>query len=607
MLLPQTYGSVDFPVIEQTHIYNINDAGVGDLNGDGQLDRWTTNHSGAQWISMGAGRTTSGTDGAISVGLAQDTSLPGFAQGDLTIPRIKPVQIYMDDTAFVIDVGDLDGQELSGHFIVPWDVRTETAGGATVQISSCDVGPYCKQVDFVAGVGGRIVVEPIPVPSDGFTTQITFDPNVSLSQIQFGALAQSPDVHSFSYASKDRHGMALTDLNADGSTDLFISRGGARGELLAVAPDDRDELFTWQDQGFVSVIDGSGITKDGCSGRQVAWIDVNDDGLKDIYQVCGRARPPGVDQANRLYVQGPAQQFNEAAAEYGLDLPGIGSFYFFRHPGFAASLSMLWADRDSVSLYAVVDRSLNKLWDVSRSGGNFDKIIVLDLEADAEWEAVIFSPKGNMILSLNEAAPQILSPDIFGLPAASTDGIYLDINADGRRDMFTLPQGLFLGTATGFVPSDAIDLNWLGMTEGVRFAWFDADGDADLDLWLLQRGGDRANRGIRWIYTRAPDGVRGYMEDVWGRERLRPWHWLSLVFENHIALEGRHRLIPISDVNGPMDPGVPVTVSTVVDGKETTQIYLTGEVSSARFSNTHSDLFIALPGDTELGDVRPLQ
>ena len=605
-LVPSTYGSVDFPVIEKTLIYNVNDAGVADFNGDDRLDRWTTNHSAAQWIDMGADQSEIGTDVAIAAGLAQDANLPGFAQGDRKIPRLKPVRFFMDDTAFVIDVGDLGNQRLKGKFIVPWEIRTATSGDGIVQVEACEVGPYCHAVRFAAGSGARIIVEPIPVPSDGFTTQIMLEPDIPLEQIQIGALALSPTSHQFTYASKDRHGMALTDLTADGTPDLFISRGGVRGELQAVGPDDRDELFTWTDQGFVSTINDSGITKDGCSGRQVAWIDVNDDGLKDIYQVCGRANAPGNEQANRLYLQDPDLHFTEAGAGSGFDLPGIGSFYFFRNPSFTAPLSMLWAKRDRVSLFAVIDGKLDLVWELPRAGGNFDKIIMLDADPDAPWKAVLFSPKGNMIFELSETAPQIIDAAPLGLPAASTDGVYLDINADGIRDVFTLPQGLFLGTPNGFEHTDAIDLVWLGMAEGVRFAWFDADGDNDLDLWLLQRGGNRANWAVRWIYARAPDMVRGWLDRIVGRERLRFGHWFSLVFENRIAETGNHLFVPVSDSNGPLDFGIPVMVTTVSNGQETTQFHLTGEADSSRFSQTLGDLFIALPGQTEIITVQPL-
>ena len=602
VLYPKDYGSADFPIVSTRHIYNVDDAGIGDLNGDGRMDRWTTNHSAAQWIDL----TGAGTNDAVAAGLTQDADLPGFAQGDLTVPDLKPVRIYMDHTEFVIESDGLGGALLQGRMIVPWDLRTETRGGAAVTVEPCDIGPYCKQAIFSVPDGGQAIIEPIPAPSDGFEIEFVLEQDVPLDQVQLGALALTPPAHQFSYASKDRHGLALAALGSDETTSVFVSRGGIRGELLAVGPDDLDELFTWNGSEFVDVIGSAGITKDGCSGRQTAWIDIDDDGLLDLYQVCGRSNPPGDTQANRLYRQTALGIFEEVGQETGFALPGLGSFRFFRNPVADAPLSMLWAGPDNLTLFDVIDGALVSVWELPKAKGNFDKIIVVDIDGDGALEALVFSPGGTLAVDLSEQEPTLWDVRDLGLPPASVDGVYLDINADGLRDMFLLPQGLFLGTSDGFVQSDAIDLDWLGMTHDVRFAWFDADGDADLDLWLIKRGGDRANRTMRFLYNRAPEGVRGAMESVIGLGRLRERYWLSLVFENRIAMTGSHQFVHVKGSGGPVEHGFPVRVTTIFDGEAREALYVTGEADSSRFSQTMGLLYVPLPAGAELSEVEIL-
>ena len=601
---PDIHGSADFPLVERHQIYNVDDAGIGDLNGDGRLDRWTTNHSGAQWIEIAG----ADPNGAIAAGLAQDSGLPGFAQGDLAIPRVAPARIYMDHTRFVVDIAAA-AHPLRGSFIIPWQVRTTTQGAAEIRIEPCttgpDTGPDCHRVFFTVEDGGRITVEPVPPPSDGFPIEIDLEESFPLAQIQVGSLALEPPSHHFTYASKDRHGMALTDLDADGVPDLFISRGGARGRLAQAHPGALDELFEWSDQGFREAIEDSGIVKDACAGRQTAWIDINGDGLSDLYQVCGRAHPPHGLQPNRLYLQTGNKKFTEAGREFGLDLPGAGSFRFFRNPAPDAPLSMLWATSESLSLHVASDREFTQRWSLPRRGGKFDKIIMMDVQGDGHWAAMVFSPQGNLIVHLAGEAPVILDAAGLGLPSASADGVYLDINADGTRDIFTVPQGLFLGTGGGFGHSDALDVTWAGMGGGARFAWFDTDGDHDLDLWLLKRGGDRAPKAVRWIYNRGPNAVRRILEGIFGRAALRPRYWLSLLYENRIAKPGNHQFIEIEDTSGrAVTAGVPVFVTTIADGQERSRLYLTGEADTARLSQTLNQIFIALPGDTTLGSIR---
>ena len=99
-------------------------------------------------------------------------------------------------------------------------------------------------------------------------------------------------------------GIAIGDLNGDSLPDLFIAnqyRGG--------------RLFRNQgDMKFVDVTASVGIKIDSMWGTSVTLVDINNDGLLDIY-ICG------YDSANRLYVN-RGRKFSEEAERYGLAFKG---------------------------------------------------------------------------------------------------------------------------------------------------------------------------------------------------------------------------------------------------------------------------------------------
>ena len=601
---PNVQGTDAFPLIERQTIYSVNDAGVGDLNGDGRPDRWTTNHSAAQWIALAG----SDPDSALAIGLAQDSALPGMEQGALSVPTRRPVRIYMDDTRFVVAVDGIE-QTVRGSFTIPWAVETSVQGNARTRAEPCDTMPDCHRIAFEIGNHGSARIEPVPAPSDGFAIRIDLADDLPLDQVQIGALALPPPAHSFTYTSKDRHGLALADPDGDGAPDIFVSRGGARGKLDQIQPDARDEWFEWSDQGFVEQIAQTGIEKAACPGRQTAWVDANRDGRPDLYQVCGRAAPPNNALGNRLYLQTADGRFTEAAGRLGLDLAGAGVFRFFRDARPDAPLALLWATRDALSLHLWQGERFGEVWSLPRRGSNTDKIVLTDLNGDGLWEALVFSPAGNLLLRPTADAPELLDLATLGLPAASADGSYLDINADGIRDVFTVPQGLFLGSADGFRHSDAIDVAWAGPGGDVRFAWFDADGDGDADLWLLKRAGARAPRPVRALYARGPVVLQHVMEWALGRAALRPDDWLSVLYDNRLATGGSQHLLQVGPQKATGIAGRPVAVTTVATATgddAQTSYHLTGEADSSRFSQTQDAILVGVPPGRKIVAIRPV-
>lgn len=604
-VFPQSISqTVQFPAVERQVIYNVDDAGTADLDGDGLLDRWTTNHSAAQWIALHGKDSNQSFD----LGLAQDETLPGFEQGELPVPYEKPMRVYMDDTRFVIDASGDDELLLSGTLTVPWNITAQRSGDANVQIDLCDEIPRCHRASFEVRDGGRIWIEPVPAPSDGFKVYFELDAATDLELVQLGALALTPEKHKFTYTSRDRHGVAMGDPDHDGLIDIFVSRGAVRGEVDIIEPGAQDEWFEWDGAKFVSRLAGTGIDKDGCPGRQAGWADIDGNHLLDLYQVCGRSLGPGQNRPNRLYLQTEAGQFTESAAEFGLDFSGSGSFRFFQHAYPDAPRMMAWATPAAFELF-VQDESgkFAKVWSVARRGGPNDQITFADLNGDGIWEAMVLRATGNLLVDLQADSPKLLDPGEFGLPIASADGLFFHANGDGLLDFFAVPQGLFLGREGGhFEASQVLDVGWLGEDSNVRFAWFDKDADGDLDLWVLKRNGGNTLRPVRSIYNRAPQFVRDFMENWYGVDALRNRYWLAIVYENRFT-EDRIQTLMVTDERGfDLPAGTPVEVKVSADGTISSRVHLTGEMDSARMSRARVDVVVPLPAGAEIMSARPI-
>lgn len=135
-------------------------------------------------------------------------------------------------------------------------------------------------------------------------------------------------------------GVAIGDFNNDGLQDVYFT-----GNMVA------NKLYLNKGNfKFTDVTEQSGVTGSGkwCSG--VALVDINNDGLLDIY-VCATIRKSPVDRANLLYVnQGINKEgipsFKEMASVYGIaDTSHSTNAAFFDY------------DRDGdLDLYILVDR-----------------------------------------------------------------------------------------------------------------------------------------------------------------------------------------------------------------------------------------------------------
>ncbi|MGY4536726.1 hypothetical protein ACVW0P_001140 [Mucilaginibacter sp. UYNi724] len=109
-------------------------------------------------------------------------------------------------------------------------------------------------------------------------------------------------------------GVASADFNNDGLEDIYFVSNQGPNKLYLNKGDLKFEDITAK-----AKVAGTGSWKTG-----VTVVDINGDGLKDIY-VCVVANYKGFKGKNQLYINNGDLTFTESAAQYGLDFSGFSS------------------------------------------------------------------------------------------------------------------------------------------------------------------------------------------------------------------------------------------------------------------------------------------
>lgn len=113
-------------------------------------------------------------------------------------------------------------------------------------------------------------------------------------------------------------GVGVADFNNDGLPDLYFSANQKSNKLYL-------NKGNFQ---FVDITETAGVEALGDWKTGVTIVDINADGLQDIY-VCQLGQYKGISGRNRLYVNNGDLTFTEKAAEYGLDFSGFSTHAAF--------------------------------------------------------------------------------------------------------------------------------------------------------------------------------------------------------------------------------------------------------------------------------------
>ena len=129
----------------------------------------------------------------------------------------------------------------------------------------------------------------------------------------------TPDFNIFSYRNfYNGGGVAIGDVNNDGLSDIFFTANMGNNKLYINKGD-------WK---FEDISDKAGITDSKKWSTGVVMVDLNNDGLLDIY-VCNAGYQKGIGQENSLYINNGDLTFTESAESFGLNEDG-----YTTHAGF---------------------------------------------------------------------------------------------------------------------------------------------------------------------------------------------------------------------------------------------------------------------------------
>lgn len=140
---------------------------------------------------------------------------------------------------------------------------------------------------------------------------------------------ETDSLHIFRYEYLyNGNGVGVGDFNNDGRPDLFFSGNTVPHKLylnLTGSRQPRSDATRSDAWRFSDVTAASGVAGNGTWGTGVSVVDINADGLLDVY-VCHSGKFTPDKLVNELFVnQGVTDgvpRFREMARQYGLDLPG---------------------------------------------------------------------------------------------------------------------------------------------------------------------------------------------------------------------------------------------------------------------------------------------
>ncbi len=151
-----------------------------------------------------------------------------------------------------------------------------------------------------------------------------FSNNIEIKKIVYGSGADYVYGHNAA-------GVGVGDFNNDGLPDLFFSSNMVANKLYL-----NKGKFT-----FTDVTDSAGVAGNKKWGTGVSVVDINGDGLLDIYVSHSGNLKDIADLKNELFINtgiiNGIPHFQERAKEYGLDLPGTHTtqvaFFDYDHDG----------------------------------------------------------------------------------------------------------------------------------------------------------------------------------------------------------------------------------------------------------------------------------
>ena len=509
------------PLKESHWIY---DAGIVDANGDGLLDIYTTNHNWRQRLLLADG--SGGYRDVLSAWqLDQNREFPGIEISTVAPEIVEPgVYIYWHNRHLYIRTHRVDNTTPVGitlNALTELEITKNDGFNIDEEKSEALSAPTITDHTIKFSAKDNAIIELYP-RSRGVPLNFTLDDSIELTRVYLGNKLISPPSHAFSLPLQDRHAMAWSDFNDDGQLDIFITRG-AIGGTLRIYPQNivdtvNDEFFVSKmgsspaDPQYRNMIWRSGFSKNGCSARHANWLDVNGDGLLDLFINCEDVGNIEGKYPNKLYIQNANTRFVEVAEQSGLsildhniidyewfDADNDGDTDLFAHQDNGFYLYRNTTGRFTPEFihrgkFARIDHP--DLKGASGAYWIFDgKLSVADYDGDGDLDVFMSSKKGNALLNNNQGVFASLDPLTIGLPDISVSASWVDYDNDGLPDLHTVPGGIFRQqkdrifeqTNLLVLPSDkymASIVNWYDINnDGTRDALIALNENPTLHRW----------------------------------------------------------------------------------------------------------------------------
>jgi hypothetical protein len=576
--------------------YGLFDLGVADMNGDGLLDIFTTNHSAVQGMLLNKG--PSGFENAYSqLKLDQDHAFPGLAIWPDEPPGKQP-GIYINWVGPNVRVRAWHlkkGQSIRGRIdaYTPVKMLEKNNFDVNVNVDEENRSPQTAHsfIEFSGGQDGYFTFRPF---NHALPFHFSFESGVEAENIYVGNQLISPESLDFTFLLRDRHGMAWADFNHDDRMDVFITRGGENGVMGKLPIPFWDELYIAKPTGMEDIGTPVGLLKEGCPGRQAAWMDYDGDNRLDLYIDCGRSNEL---HPNMLFKQTGDGHFENVAAKAELNLDASGSFVWLDIDR-DHDMDLFWTDANGFFLYTNDNGVFSPvLLGIHRHEGIRGKPTVADFDNDGDLDIFSASMRGSTLLVNEDGLLTPISPTAVGLPARSADASWVDFDNDGVMDIHTVPDGLFVQKQKGkfsfhsriqapegrFYPFQMTD---------ARVTWFDADNDGTRDLVLASQWKIKPGTFAKWLAKfSGPDPRIGGLDYFWKVDLYKNHnhpenHWLQVELEGP---PGNRQAI-----------GAIVTVTTT----DTRQIQQVGISDGSRYSQGHYRLYYGLGGKSEIAALR---
>ena len=249
-------------------------------------------------------------------------------------------------------------------------------------------------------------------------------------------------------------GVSIGDINNDGLPDIYMTANQLPNRLFL-----NKGNFQFED-----ITKSAGVSGNRAWSTGVTMVDVNADGLLDIY-VCNSGDVKGDNKQNELFINQGNLTFVESAAEYGLADPGYtthASFFDFDKDGdldvyilnnsyqAIGSFDLRRNERpkrDVLGGDKLMENRDGKFYDISEEAGIYGSVIgfglgvtVGDVNGDS-WDDIYvsndFFERDYLYLNQqNGTFAEVLTEKMNSISGASMGADMADINNDGSNDLF---------------------------------------------------------------------------------------------------------------------------------------------------------------------------